>query len=666
MPVKTIKIPGYESLQGEVVLEASASEDGPKKFSIDAYSGGIIRKTGGFPYNRVVDISGLNVPKGRVPVLSDHENKLEAALGHTESIELGDGILARGIFSGNNKATERTIGQLEQEMPLQASIGIRYKQGDARFVRPNQKVNVNGRDFEGPLVVVDRSTLEEISFCPLGADSDTSAQLLAASLQTLEIEEVDPTKEGTGDQSLKASSTDAEFEATLAAQREARAEQAAEMDKIQRLCAAAGNPTIEIDGEEVSLQAHAIANSWDIEKVELGLTRHTRQKAPAGHVHTAEATEEVLEASLAAQFIRDDEFLQANYDAKVLDQATGKFRNMSLGRAMHECILQAGASIHPGTSGQALVDAYDTHVLQAASGSTGHTLSGILSNVGHKRAEQAFQSVPTTFSQITSTASMSDFKTHTGYRLTSGMTYQKVGKEGELKTGPIHEDSYTNKLDTYGGRFQLTRQDIINDDLSMFDQLPRQIGIEAAATLEQATYEALVGASSGTGSGSFFTTNNGTKVKANRITSNGFGYDAITKAEQLFLDQIKDDGRPVLLTPSKLVVPTALKAEAQRLMRSANILPDSMEGDVNIHQGKFEIVCSPYLSAVTGGSATDWYLIADPNMEGLIEIGYLNGVTRPTIESTEGSFNILATQWRYYFDFGIALREKRAGVKNEA
>lgn len=33
------------------------------------------------------------------------------------------------------------------------------------------------------------------------------------------------------------------------------------------------------------------------------------------------------------------------------------------------------------------------------------------------------------------------------------------------------------------------------------------------------------------------------------------------------------------------------------------------------------------------------------------------------IESEETAFNTLGMQWRGYFDFGVALQEKRAGIK---
>ncbi|KKL64223.1 hypothetical protein LCGC14_2167220, partial [marine sediment metagenome] len=61
-------------------------------------------------------------------------------------------------------------------------------------------------------------------------------------------------------------------------------------------------------------------------------------------------------------------------------------------------------------------------------------------------------------------------------------------------------------------------------------------------------------------------------------------------------------------------------------------------------------------------SSNAWYLMADPNRLPAIEVAFLNGVDRPTVEKTDADFNTLGIQSRGYHDFGVAMTEFRASV----
>src|SRR5690606_7926599 len=93
--------------------------------------------------------------------------------------------------------------------------------------------------------------------------------------------------------------------------------------------------------------------------------------------------------------------------------------------------------------------------------------------------------VEDTWRRVAKIASVNDFKEHTRYRLTDDMKYEKVGKGGELKHGKIGEQTIKQQIDTYGKLFGLTRQDIIDDDLEAFVELPRMFGIGAAEAIAE-------------------------------------------------------------------------------------------------------------------------------------------------------------------------------------
>ena len=85
----------------------------------------------------------------------------------------------------------------------------------------------------------------------------------------------------------------------------------------------------------------------------------------------------------------------------------------------------------------------------------------------------------------------------------------------------------------------------------------------------------------------------------------------------------------------------------------------------NPHAGKFEVVNSAYLgnAAISGYSTKAWYLFADPNRLPAVEVAFLNGVDRPTVEKTDADFNTLGIQFRGYIDFGVREQDFRGALK---
>jgi hypothetical protein len=139
----------------------------------------------------------------------------------------------------------------------------------------------------------------------------------------------------------------------------------------------------------------------------------------------------------------------------------------------------------------------------------------------------------------------------------------------------------------------------------------------------------------------------------------------------MFEEQTDAGGKPILIRPRFLLVPTTLKVTAQQLMTETRVnettTTDKPKPASNPHVGKWEPVATPYLNAqgISGSSATGWYLLADPNDVAAIEIAYLRGMRTPTIESGETDFDNLGMKWRGYFDFGVNVQDYRAAVRSK-
>ncbi len=104
------------------------------------------------------------------------------------------------------------------------------------------------------------------------------------------------------------------------------------------------------------------------------------------------------------------------------------------------------------------------------------SLPGILENVMNKTLLAAYENSPIAAFDLCSVGTVTDFKEVSRYRLLGTGGFEKVAPDGELKHGKLSEQKYSNKADTYGQILMLTRQDIINDDLSAFMDIPRQMG----------------------------------------------------------------------------------------------------------------------------------------------------------------------------------------------
>ncbi len=680
-------------------LEASADGAAPadgkpvlRRFAMTAYTGGPMTLAG-WSHPVVVDLAGLQVSAKSRPILKDHNRSL--IVGHTESVSVqGSRLLVSGVISGAGSVAREIVDSSRNGFPWQASLGAVANPGAMEFVAKGRTAAVNGQQFEGPVHIARRSVLGEVSFVALGADDNTTANVAAAAIkeddmtfdQWLVAKGFDPASlNDTQKASLQAmfdaapepkpgavtatatnddpsSGGDTDVVARI------RAETAAETKRIgevRRVCAVGG-------GRHTDLEAKAIAEGWDVTKTELEVLRadrpvYTGVRRDADAAQSARAVEAALCISAGLPETQVGKW----YDERTMNAALARdLRGAGLHTLLYETIRAGGEYIRPGRVDNDTIKAAfsaDRRLIQA-SGSGGSSfstisLSGILSNVANKTMLAAYTAVESVVAMFCAETDVNDFKEVTRYRLTGTGVFEKVGPDGELKHAGLSEQAYTNKVETFGRMIALTRQMMINDDLGAFLQIPRIIGRMSALKREEAVFELLL-----SNPATFFSVGNKNFISG--ATTN-LSIDSLTQGEQLFLDQTDTDGKPILLSPAVLLVPSALKVTAQVLMTETRInettTADKGKPAANPHAGKWKPVATPYLNSqgFSGSSAKAWYLFANPADVAAIEIAYLRGKRTPTIESGDTDFNTLGMQWRGYFDFGVAMQDSRAAIKSK-
>ena len=133
-------------LSSDVML-ADNGQDGPRRFSVLAYTGKVI-DLGWHKF--VIDLAGIKMAKDKIPSLLNHDRK-QIVGSIDDSSTGGSGFVVSGSFS----ATTAAAAEVE--------------------IASGEKHQVNGQSIDGPADVWLASEVFEVSWCPFGADDDTAA-----------------------------------------------------------------------------------------------------------------------------------------------------------------------------------------------------------------------------------------------------------------------------------------------------------------------------------------------------------------------------------------------------------------------------------------------------------------------------------------------------------
>lgn len=690
-------------------LHLQAAEGSPqRKFSILAYAGGPLNVSG-FPLPVVVDLAGLEVP-GNVPILIDHRKEVEATLGLvTEATNDGKSLMLKGAVTGASPLVQSVLTQAAAGHEWQASIGAQTV--EEIEVPEGQSVMVNGREQAGPFILAIRSILRETSVLPMGADRTTRVNLAAAAAAVngaaavsfedwlkslgLSIDSMTPEQQQGLMKAWEAVSkpaaepppvaaamtppTDPEKK-DMAATPAPTAAAAAEVNlaaaaDLRRSLAQVHRQQAEIiakAGGHNDIIATALENNWSAEKVELEVLKRQNARTRPTSFTAAQSTADtsrVLQAGLSMS--RGHKLAEREYSDQELQAAHSQFRGrIGLQQVMLMAAAANGMPIGPGTRIEAgnlrevMQYGFGSGMVNAAFSTV--SLPGIFSNLANKELLTGFEEEDNNWDEISEIKSVSDFKTHTSYRLLDDMEYEELGPSGVMKHGKISEESHTRSVDTYAKMFSLTRRDIINDDLGAFDDIRQRLGRGAARRLNRLVWTTFL-----SNAATFWTSGRTNYIEGatTNLGLDGVGLTAGVKAYRQrksplvtgaeTTSQMTLGGRP-----TKLLVPPELEANAEALYVARN-LNAVKASDANIHAGKYRVVVATELSdsAFTGHSTTAWYLFGDVLKP--VVTSFLNGQRSPTVESADADFNTLGIQFRGYHDFGCSQSEYLAGIKSK-
>ena len=623
-------MPEVLTLTADVSIQAAADGKKRPRVSITAYNGGLMN-VGGWGAI-AIELSGLEIPSS-VPLLADHDQSLSGVVGSgTPRVDRGS-LTVTGHLT-DSEAGRGVLALARDDVPLQASVGVEPTQ--RRYIPAGEQATVNGKTItaeEPGFTLITSGSLREISIVAVGADSSTSVSIAASLQKRGEIMSTDTPK--------KPDTPQSDFDRVQAAWDSAHwnYSDAAPYARAHRAMVSAAAGRLDFGIFESELR-QAQADDQELQRI-----RAERPKAPAIHSGGGVPSSAAVQAAA---------FLHVGHEAAGLE-ALGE-QAMEAGRQLrcrHVLNLCEAALVAEGRD----VPSNRDQMIRASFSTT--NLPGILGNVANKLLLDSYKAVPSVARIVAKKLSANDFKTHTGYRLGGDFTFEKVGAGGELKHAVPAESSYTFQVDTYGKIFSLTRQSLVNDDMSAFEEVPRLIGRGAAVALEHAFWTLVLA-----NTGNFFHDDNSNAI-GDALDIDGLSA-AVTKMRQ-FVD---GEGVPVLVSPKYLVVPPELETTGDSLHTSTNIVvagdTDVEQPDGNPHKGKYQPLVVPHLSnsSYTGYSTTAWYLFGIPDDVAAFGIAYLNGMESPVVEDAPLPGDVLGQAWRGYLDFGVCQIDEKGAVKS--
>lgn len=249
----------------------------------------------------------------------------------------------------------------------------------------------------------------------------------------------------------------------------------------------------------------------------------------------------------------------------------------------------------------------------------------LLSAVSGKALRKGYESTPATFAGWTGEREVQDFKTQTLVALSEAPALLKVGEGAEYKFGKFDDSASTFKLESFGRVVNITRQALVNDDLSAFTQVPQAFGAAARRLEADAVYGVLTSTANLSDGFPLFHASHGNVAGAAALSVATLG---VARAGMRMQKGIQGLGY-VDPQPRYLIVPATMETEAEQLL--ASLVDPSKSNDtpsVEWIRG-LRLASDPRLDPV---STTTWYLAADPmQMDGIVR-AYLAGEPRPYIE----------------------------------
>jgi len=213
-----------------------------------------------------------------------------------------------------------------------------------------------------------------------------------------------------------------------------------------------------------------------------------------------------------------------------------------------------------------------------------------------------------------------DFRVKTGVKFDQAVTFEELDEEGEYKeSNMMSDEKATIQLQTFARSFGISRKVIINDDLGILTNIPRNIGIGARQFQSRKFWNMIINGTTTTlcpdGQPLFCAAHNNYASGKNASTITD---PSLSAGRTAMRRQKSPQGNELLVVPKFLLVPPELQTTAEKFLRL--IYPTTTQ-NVNLWSGLVPDT-NVYFT-----NAQQWYMVADPGettVDGMVH-SYLTG-----------------------------------------
>ena len=381
----------------------------------------------------------------------------------------------------------------------------------------------------------------------------------------------------------------------------------------------------------------------------LAVTHRTTGRATV----TRDAADSRRDGMQSAILLRSGATVELNKDQK--DQAR-EYAGFSLFDLARACVDATGQS----TRGMNRLDI----VGRAFTASTSD-FPYILANSVSKALLAAYANAPTTWKAWARRGSLSDFKAATRMLLSEAGVLELVPEGADFPQYSLSEKKESLQLATYGKIFGVTRQAIINDDLSAFGTIPVMHGRAWARTINQLAVKVLLtNGNLNDGVALFHSTHANLDTSTTTITTVATAA-AVARALRLLLQRQTDvAGTSYLgLSPSLILcTPTNEVFFEQAIFETG---ASNNNAAIDLRRLGLKVLPEMELenANLTGYGTNLTYAFADPMDAAAIEVAFLDGNDQPRLDQEPG-FTADGVQFKIAGDVAAGPVDFRGAAKH--
>ena len=576
-------------------------------------------------YTEELDVNGANVERLNT-FFKDHYRSVDSAIGKVHDVSVEDGQLVGKVTFGSDEDSQRVFSKYNEGILTDVSIGYEIR---------DYLVSV-GAENERDVVTVSDFDIFEVSAVGIGFDSNAKKR---------SEDNFNEDKIMTEQQLQRLAELEAMSKRTKKELEELKALEAKRDEDVE-------------DAEKRELKA-TIAEMKREKEVQAIASSHGERGARVVEANP-KATPDAIRALILDEIakeqpetvvMQDDNTRGKMVDA-IVDALAMRVGSAPLKDPHADAGLYRGATL--STIANLLLPeserSFDANLVAERSLVSGQ-FPLLLLSVGNRVLEAEFEAQSETYKAWVKEVDVPDFRSNTDIVTGRGGRLDKTLENGDLKELGQAEASESWALESFGNKFVLTRQMIINDDLGAFTNLIAEFGSMAMTTANGIVYDVI----RSDGDYANYKMSDG-KAIFEVTTHKNKASDPLTgtalSAGRLAMSKHKSiDGKtPLRIKPKYLIVGAGLEETAREILGATNkISPDANTGEINVHQNSLELVVDYELND------TEWYLMAERRT---VKVGYLAGTNRqPSVKMNDST--LVRTTFEGLFDLGVVAEDYR-------